>query len=546
MRRMDGSEQAGSRRRAAQCVARALAAVLLLPGPAATVHAQQSASASRHDQQTEPATLSLWNRHIVTFRAVVAGVPPAGRVRNAHARIAAHTEDGRTLPVATRAVRIGDAAGVVITLGGHVAFGIVEGDLDVESAETAEQAAARAAGQLRQVLNAQAQQRRWPLLARSVALALLTVVMLLTVLRLIFVGREWAVRRLDGLLHGRELAIAGIDIRPTLSMVERATFRVLSWALIGAATYLATTVVLHLFPYTEPLGQRIGAYTMDALLDAALTLFEWTPNVIAIVAVLMITRAASLWMSRLLAEVEHGARVVSWLEQEQARATRRIASGAVWALGVAIAYPLLPWSNNLVFQGMSVVLGLAVSLASTGLINQWISGLVLLYSRSFRIGDYILVGDAEGVVTEMGALATKLRTMRREEVTVPNAVVTTAKLTNFTRLASEQGALLSVSLSVGYAVPWEQVRALLMRAAARTHGVRTAPAPRVLQWELSDFYVEYRLHVFIDPTADRIAIRSDLNAAILSTFAAAGVQIMTPHFESQPDALVLPAASSHG
>ncbi len=238
-------------------------------------------------------------------------------------------------------------------------------------------------------------------------------------------------------------------------------------------------------------------------------------------------------------EIEHGVREVSWLAQEQAKATRRIASGAIWVLGIATAYPMLPWSGSLAFQGMSVVLGFAVSFASGGIINHWISGLMLLYARSFRVGEFVSVGGTEGIVTEMGSLATKLRTMRREVVTIPNGQLAADRVVNYTRLAAEQGALLATTIAIGYDVPWTRVRALLTEAAGATPSVAAEPPPRVLPWELDDFCVRYQLHVHLAPGADRVAIRAELNTRILDAFSAAGVQIMTPHFESQPESPVI-------
>jgi small-conductance mechanosensitive channel len=174
-------------------------------------------------------------------------------------------------------------------------------------------------------------------------------------------------------------------------------------------------------------------------------------------------------------------------------------------------------------------------------VNQWISGVVVLYSRSFRIGDYVKIGSVEGYVTEMGPLATKLHTIRQEEITVPNSVMTSDNLVNYSKLGDEQGALLSVSLQIGYDVPWRRVEALLLEAAAKTEGVRRDPAPRVLRWELSDFSVLYQLHVRLENAEYRATVRSELNSNILDAFMTAQVQIMTPHFEGQPDKPVLPA-----
>jgi small-conductance mechanosensitive channel len=129
--------------------------------------------------------------------------------------------------------------------------------------------------------------------------------------------------------------------------------------------------------------------------------------------------------------------------------------------------------------------------------------------------------------------------MRREEITIPNGVMASDKLVNYTRLAAEQGALLATFIAIGYDVPWQRVRRLLTEAAVGTPGVAPDPAPRVLPWELAEFYVRYQLHVHLVPGADRIAIRGELNARILDVFAAAGVQIMTPHYESQPERAVI-------
>jgi small-conductance mechanosensitive channel len=489
----------------------------------------------------EPAILSLWNRPIVIFRATVDGVPPAQRVQNSRERIDAHLEQQATSPIATRVTTIGEMKGILITMGPDVAFGLVEGDLDAESSTSLEQAAARAANRLHEALQARERQQRPWVLARGIGLTLLAVLVFIILIKLILAGREWAILKIDQRLQLRHWVVGGVDILPTLTTVERATFRVLAWGAIGAATYLLMIFVLRAFPYSEPLGDRLGTYLRGWFEHAVVAVVKASPNVLGIVAIIYITRTIVLWIARVIAEVEHGVRTMTWLSQGQARATRRIVSGLIWILGLAVAYSLLPWSNNPIFQGMSIVLGLGASLASAGLVNQWISGVVVLYSRSFRIGDYVKIGSVEGYVTELGPLAAKLHTIRREEITVPNSVMTSDNLINYSRLGDEQGALLSVSIAIGYDVQWRRVEALLLQAAAETEGVRADPSPRVLRWELSDFFVQYQLHVRLVNAEHRATVRSELNSNILDAFAAAQVQIMTPHFEGQPDKPVVAA-----
>lgn len=511
---------------------------------AAGATAQEAVARQEGGERFEPATLSVWNRRIVTFRVAVGGNEPAHRAENARRRLEDLTDLDLAKPVGREEGHLGGFDGYVVAVGGQPIFGVVEGDIDPESGLTLTQLAERAEANLREVVAAQVEQRRPAVLLRGIGLSLAAATILGVVIALIFALRTRIIRKIDSLLLGRQVELAGIDIVPTLTTVKRVSLRIISWALVLTCAYVVLVFILQQFPYTAPLGSELGAFFRRRASRATIGFIEALPHLALVVVVLLMTRTVSVWVSRVLAEVERGVRQVRWLTQDQARATRRIAVGLVWLVGIASAYPLLPWSGSVIFQGMSVAFGVALSLASTGLINQWISGLVLLYSRSFRIGDFIVVGSVEGFVTEMGPLATKLRTMRREEVTLPNAVVVSDRLSNLTRLAAEGGALLSTSIAIGYDVPWQRVRGLLVSAANATSGVRRDPPPRVLQWELSDFSVLYHLHVYLERPEDRVVVRSDLHARILDVFAAAAVQIMTPHFEAQPSRpVVAPTAA---
>jgi len=184
---------------------------------------------------------------------------------------------------------------------------------------------------------------------------------------------------------------------------------------------------------------------------------------------------------------------------------------------------------------LSVLIGLMVTLGSTGIINQVISGLFVVYSRSVRPEDYVRVGDIEGEVVEVGSLATKLRTPRQEEITIPHSVLVGTATTNYSRLAGDNGMAVTTSVTIGYDVPWRQVHALLQLGAARTHGLRRDPPPRVMQRELSDFYVQYLLLAHLEDGKNRAAVLSELHAQIQDAFNEFGTQIMSPHFESQPE-----------
>jgi small-conductance mechanosensitive channel len=215
-------------------------------------------------------------------------------------------------------------------------------------------------------------------------------------------------------------------------------------------------------------------------------------------------------------------------------ATRRLVNVLIWLFGVVIAYPFLPGSNSPAFKGVSVFLGLLVTLGSAGVVGHMMSGLVLVYSRALKKGDYVRVGDVEGIVMEVGPLSTKLANRKDEEFTIPNTVMVGTTIKNFSRLAGQSGSPLTTKVTIGYDAPWRVVHDMLKTAAARTPGLRKEPPPFVLQADLSDFYVEYQLVVRLESADLRILVMSVLHQNIQDAFNERGVQIMSPHFEGQP------------
>lgn len=204
-----------------------------------------------------------------------------------------------------------------------------------------------------------------------------------------------------------------------------------------------------------------------------------------------------------------------------------------------IAYPYLPGAHTEAFKGVSVFVGLMLSLGSAGMVGQVVGGLVVVYSRAFRTGEYVKIGDYEGEIREIGILSTKMLTVKQEEITIPNAVLVGSTTVNYSRHAEGGGSILSTSVTIGYDAPWRQVHGLLLMAAERTPGVLKDPTPRVLQRSLSDFYVEYQLLFRIKQPEQRYLILSELHGHIQDAFNEYGVQIMSPHFEMQPDTAII-------
>jgi small-conductance mechanosensitive channel len=230
---------------------------------------------------------------------------------------------------------------------------------------------------------------------------------------------------------------------------------------------------------------------------------------------------------------------------DTARPTRRLFSVAVWLFAIVMAYPYLPGSNSEAFKGMSVLVGLMVTMGGSSLFGQAASGLILMYSRTVRVGEYVRINDQEGTVTELGTFTTKIRTGLGEEVTVPNTVVLGTVTKNYSRAVKGHGYVVDTVVTIGYDTPWRQVEAMLKEAARRTDGVLADPEPRVFQTGLSDFYPEYRLVCQAVPSEPRprAVVLSNLHAHIQDVFNEYGVQIMSPHYLGDPaDAKVVPKA----
>ena len=225
-----------------------------------------------------------------------------------------------------------------------------------------------------------------------------------------------------------------------------------------------------------------------------------------------------------------------WLTQETLPTTRRLVSIAIWLFALAMAYPYLPGAQTEAFKGLSVLLGLMVSLGASSVVGQGAAGLILTYTRTIRPGEYVRIGEHEGTVTEMGMFTTRIRTGLGEELTLPNSMITGAVTKNYSRSVQGRGYIVDTTVTIGYDTPWRQVEAMLVEAARRTPGILMAPAPQVFQTALSDYYPEYRLvaQARAERPRPRAEVLSHLHQNIQDVFNEHGVQIMSPHYMADP------------
>lgn len=371
-----------------------------------------------------------------------------------------------------------------------------------------------------------------------IAVATVALLVVIWILRRI---KTWWLGRLEKITFPSESFAPGLaaDFHQLIVQAGKTLISLLWAAIVLVLIYLWLIYSLKQFPESASWAEQLEEFLVALLLSFATGAVGALPGLIAIVIIFLIAR----WFVRLIrilfGKVEKGELTLSWLERETARTTEILLIGAVWLFALVAAYPFIPGSETAAFKGLSVLIGLMVTLGSTGIINQVISGLFVVYSKSVRPADYVRVGDVEGEVIDVGVLATKLRTPRQEEITIPHSVLVSAATTNYSSLAGDNGMAVTTSVTIGYAVPWRQVHALLKLGAARTRGLRRDPPPRVMQRELSDFYVQYLLLAHLEDGSNRTAVLSELHAQIQDAFNEFGTQIMSPHFESQPEKPVL-------
>jgi small-conductance mechanosensitive channel len=234
-------------------------------------------------------------------------------------------------------------------------------------------------------------------------------------------------------------------------------------------------------------------------------------------------------------EIEREALKIPGFYPDLANPTFQIIRFLIFAFMLVVIFPFLPGSNSPVFQGVSVFLGVLFTFGSSGSLSNLISGLVITYMRSFKLGDRVKIGEVTGDVMERSMLVTRILTIKNEVISIPNSTVLSSHLTNYSSEAATRGLIINTTVTIGYDAPWRQVHDLLINAALNTKGIEKEPKPFVFQTSLDDFYVSYQINAYTREPNLQAGIYSELHQNIQDQFNEAGVEIMSPHYRSQRD-----------
>ena len=380
--------------------------------------------------------------------------------------------------------------------------------------------------------------RSQPVLVKK-SLNALGAAILLTVI-LIFL--LWLFRKLNRVLQNRiQRRIESVENK-SFKLIQSGqlwkAFNILFKTLRIAVSVLLIAVflnyILGLFPWTN----NIATYTLKLFLDPIISMgkgiLHFLPSLAFLIVIFLVTRYLLKLIKLLFTGLQNGDIVIGNFYPDWAMPTFRILRILIIAFAVVIAYPYIPGSSSSAFKGVTVFMGLLLSLGSSSFISNVIAGYSLTYRRAFIRGDRIKVNDSDGFVEEQSLLVTRLRSIKDEEIVIPNSVLINSSIINYSSHAKELGLILHTVVGIGYETPWRQVDAMLKMAADRTEGLLKDPPPFVLKLSLGDFAVNYEINVYCSDVSRMHIYYTALHQNILDVFNENKVQIMTPAYVMDP------------
>ncbi len=309
----------------------------------------------------------------------------------------------------------------------------------------------------------------------------------------------------------------------------------LKWTLYILVFYFSLPLIFGLFPFTRGWAKTLMDWIFNPARDIWFSFWNYIPNVFTIAVIYLVTRYLIKLIKFLAYEIDNGRLTIPGFYSDWAIPTYRLIKILVYAFMLVMLWPYLPGSDSYVFKGVSIFLGILISLGSTSAVANAAAGLVITYMRPYRIGDNVKIGEIAGEIIEKTLLVTRVRTAKNEDVTVPNSTILTAHTINYTSSSKDLGLVIHTSVSIGYEVPWRKVHELLVDAAIDTEGVNVVKEPFVLQTSLDDSYVSYQLNAYTDAPHIMSRIYSDLHGNIQDRFNKAGIEMMSPHYRSVRD-----------
>ncbi len=344
--------------------------------------------------------------------------------------------------------------------------------------------------------------------------------------------RRWKFRIMRTLMrHAQPIAIKDYEVLNLHQQgkVFMGVYNGLKYLMILVVLFICIPLLFAVFPETKSLTYTIIGYVWNPFVDIVMSVFGFLPHFFQIVVIILCFRYLVKGLRYLTNEIATGKLKINGFYADWAEPTYYILRLLCYSFMLVMIWPLLPNSNSEVFQGVSVFIGIIVSLGSSSIIGNVMAGMVMTYMRPFHVGDFIKYGDTEGFVIEKTVLVTRIRTRKNDVITIPNSNLMSSQTSNFTFSAKNYGIIVHTKVTIGYDMPWQHIRQLLMDAAHATKGLKQHPEPFVLVTALDDYYVEYEINAYTTNYEQLPIIYSELHHNILDSFHSHGVEIMSPH-----------------
>lgn len=296
--------------------------------------------------------------------------------------------------------------------------------------------------------------------------------------------------------------------------------------------YFSLYFLLYVIPGTHSIALQLNAYLSKPVRDMGKAILSYLPNLFFIALVIIITRYVLRFLKYFFTEIGKGHIRFKNFYAGWAYSTYQIVRFLILFFVVVIIFPYLPGSGSPAFQGVSIFVGVLVSLGSSSAISNIIAGIILTYMRAFRVGDYVKIGDKQGVLIENSLLTLRIKTVKNVEISIPNSIALAGNIIDYSTYANEGNLILHTKVGLGYEVPSKQVEELLIKAALQSEGINTNKEPFVHIVSLKDYYVEYELNAYTDNPESMGGIYSELHRKVLEVFHAAGIEMVLPMYNA--------------
>lgn len=376
-----------------------------------------------------------------------------------------------------------------------------------------------------------------PLIRLGIAAAVIGLAVVLFILIRLLITRR--VKRMEALPEGK-FAPLRWQAQDLMSSEDMKAFWCEAWRWLGRAlsaicVLLGLIGVLMTSDWTMNLAARLIILVTSALEYIWSGFVSYLPNLITIVVILLVTRFVIRTISLIFEGIRTRRIHLKNFYPEWAETSFSLIKLLIYVLTAVIIFPYLPGSSSPAFQGISIFVGVLVSLGSTTAVSNVVAGIVITYTRAFKVGDQVEVSDVRGRVVERSTFVTRIQTLKNVIVSIPNSMVLSNNVINYSKNMGQTGLLVHTGITIGYDVPWQTVNALLIAAAAKTEHIAMTPEPFVLQTSLDDNYVSYEVNGWTLRPEELPRIYSNLHANILDEFHGHNVEITSPAYRAVRD-----------